>query len=34
MLEPMHSLVANYGIVEVYVQVRAEDRLHSIRGFL
>ncbi len=25
MLEPMHSLVANYGIVEVYVQVRAES---------
>ena len=24
MLEPMHSLVTNYGIVEVYVQVRAE----------
>ena len=22
MLEPMHSLVANYGIVEVYVQVQ------------
>ena len=30
MLEPMHSLVANYGIVEVYVQVRAEGPMEHI----
>ena len=30
MLEPMHSLVAKYGIVEVYVQVWAEGPLERI----
>ena len=30
MVEPMHSLVANYGIVEVYVQVRAEGPMETI----
>ena len=30
MLEPMHSLVAKYGIVEVYVQVRAEGPMEHI----
>ena len=30
MLEPMHSLVANYGIVEVYVQVRAEGPMEHM----
>ena len=30
MLEPMRSLVANYGIVEVYVQVRAEGPMEHI----
>ena len=30
MLEPMYSLVANYGIVEVYVQVRAEGPMEHI----
>ena len=33
MLEPMHSLVANFGIVEMYVQVRAESPMeHSAQG--
>ena len=30
MLEPMHSLVANYGIVEMHVQVRAEGPMETI----